>query len=248
MTTLANKAARRPTEREYCHERLGERFEEALSTYDTRRRVETLVDEFLPGDAIAGRTALDVGCGLGFFSERLAARGADVTACDIGPGLVEQTRRRVGCRAEVADALRLADHFGTGRFDVVVSSECIEHTPSPAEALRQMAAVLKPGGLLSVSTPNLLWLPVVRLATATKLRPFDGHENFSTWSFLRRTLEDAGVQVLRERGLHLFPFQLGMHALSRWCDGRAQALRGLMINLCILGRKASPARGRPLKD
>ncbi len=238
MSVLPNKVARRPTGREYCHERLGERFEEAISTYDTARRLETLIDEFLPGDALAGRTALDVGCGLGYFSERLAARGADVTACDIGPGLVEQARRRAGCRAEVADALRLADHFGPERFDVVVSSECIEHTPSPAEAVRQMAAVLKPGGLLSISTPNVLWLPVVRLATALRLRPFDGHENFSTWGGLRHTLREAGVVVQRERGLHLFPFQLGMHALSRWCDARAQAIRGLMINICILGSKA----------
>ena len=81
-------------ELEYCHERLGERFAEALSEYDTRRRVETLIDDFFRGESLDGKEALDVGCGLGFFSEALQARGAEVTACDLGPTLLEITRRR----------------------------------------------------------------------------------------------------------------------------------------------------------
>lgn len=230
-------SARQFDERELSHDRLGDRFAEALSDYDTMRRVETLVDGFLSDEMVCGKATLDVGCGLGFFSERLAQRGGDVIACDIGPSLVERTRQRAGVRAEVADALRLVDHFGTERFDLVVSSECIEHTPSPAEALRQMADVLKPGGYLAFSTPNLLWYPVVRAATLLKARPFEGYENFSTWRSLRTTLDLSGIDLVREFGLHLFPFQLRLHGLSRWADDHLQALRGLMINICILGRK-----------
>lgn len=229
-----------PDEKEYCHERLGEGFAEVLSSYDTARRVETLVDEFLTDEMVRGRETLDVGCGLGFFSERLQQRGALVTACDLGPNLVKVTRQRVGCLSEVADALRLVEHFGPERFDLVVSSECIEHTPDPAEALRQMAGVLKPGGYIAVSTPNLLWSPVVKLATQLKLRPFDGFENFSTWRSLRRPLEESGITILREQGLHLFPFQSGLHGVSRWCDAHLQVLRSMMINLGVLGQK----RGR----
>ena len=225
------------TEQEYVHERLGERFEHALSNYDTQRRVETLIDEFLPDELVRGKTVLDVGCGLGFFSQRLKDRGALVTACDIGPGLVEKTRIRVGCEAQVADALRLTEQFGVNRFDLVVSSECIEHTPDPNEALRQMAGVLKPGGYLSVSTPNVVWWPVVRLATILRLRPFDGHERFSTYGGIRKVLASAGVDVDRKKGLHAFPFQFGMHGLSRWCDGAFQFARPLMINVCVRGRK-----------
>ena len=183
---------------------------------------------------------LDVGCGLGFFSERLRTHGARVTACDIGPNLLELTRRRVGCACEPADALRLQHHFGANRFDLVVSSECIEHTPCPGEALRQMAAVLRPGGYLAVSTPNLLWAPIVRLATWLRLRPFDGYENFSTWGGMQRTLRCAGIKILRCQGLHLFPFQFGAHSLSEWLDRHAQWARGLMINICLLGRKMTP--------
>jgi 2-polyprenyl-3-methyl-5-hydroxy-6-metoxy-1,4-benzoquinol methylase len=228
-----------PSEQEYCHELLGDRFAQALSVYDTCRRVEVLVHEFLLDEMVRGKTALDVGCGLGFFSEALQQRGANVTACDIGPTLLERTRQRVGCKCELADALQLIDHFGRDRFDLIVSSECIEHTPSPAEALRQMATVLKPGGYLAISTPNIIWTPVVKLATVARLRPFDGYENFSSWKSIRKTLRASEVSIIREYGLHLFPFQLGLHRMSRWCDRHLQIARNLMINVCILGRKQS---------
>lgn len=223
--------------KEYAHDRLGESFAEALSDYDTQRRVEVLIDTFLPDDAVRGRRALDVGCGLGFFSARLAERGADVTACDLGSSMVAATRQRVGCRAVVADAMRLADYFEPASFDLVVSSECIEHTPDPSEALRQMATVLKRGGLLSVSTPNILWLPLVKLGNWLRVRPFDGYENFISWARIRRVLRSAGVRVLQEAGLHLVPFQAGVHRLSRRLDD-LQWARDVMINICVLGRKA----------
>ena len=222
---------------EYAHELLGDEFERALSTYDTRRRLEVLIDEFLPDSLVKGKTALDVGCGLGYFSERLVKRGASVLGCDVGPGLVERTRRRAGCETVVADALRLTEQFGPDRFDLVVSSECIEHTPDPQRALTEMVAVLRPGGYLAVSTPNVVWSPVVRLATAIGARPFDGLENFSSWASVRRALQGAGAAIVEERGLHLFPFQLPLPTLSTWCDRHLQPLRGIMINICVLARK-----------
>ena len=224
--------------RELCHDRLADRFGDLLSNYDTQRRLDTLIDEFLPVERLAGATVLDVGCGLGQFSERLQARGAKVTATDIGTRLLDLTRERVGCECVQADALDLATVFGEDRFDIVVSSECIEHTPDPREALRQMAKVLKPGGWLSLSTPNRIWQPVVHLATKLRLRPFDGYEHFLSWGQVRETLQNSGLILKRERGLHLFPFQLPLHRLSRWCDSRLQALRGGMINLCVLAEKA----------
>jgi 2-polyprenyl-3-methyl-5-hydroxy-6-metoxy-1,4-benzoquinol methylase len=237
---VPHDSRRTPTEKELCHERLGARFASALSDYDTQRRVDVLVDQFLTDEMLKGKRILDVGCGLGFFSERLAERGANVLACDLGPGLVESTRRRVGCEATVADALELVDHFGAGHFDGVVSSECIEHTPDPLRAVSQMLQVTQPGGFLAISTPNIVWYPVVRMATLLKARPFDGHENFSSWSSLRRTIQSSDGEVIREQGLHLFPFQLRLHEFSTWCDRNLQAMRMAMINLCLLARRRGP--------
>jgi len=223
--------------RDYAYERLGERFARSLSSYDTTRRVEVLVDQFLAPSSIAGLLALDAGCGLGFFSERLALHGAKVTACDLAPSLVDATRERAGCTARVADVLELTDTFGTNCFDIVVSSECIEHTPDPGTAIEQLVAVAKPGGLIALSTPNLLWKPLVAFASAVRLRPFDGYENFSTWLSLRRSFKRAGATVVQERGLHLFPFQLPAYGALRWCDEHLQVLNSLMINLCVLAVK-----------
>ena len=100
-----------------------------------------------------------------------------------------------------------------------------------------MIKVLRPGGLLAISTPNIVWLPITLLATRLRLRPFNGLENFSSWNGLRRTLEQNGVHVLREKGLHLFPFQLPLRRMSRWTDERLQIARYLMINICMLGKK-----------
>jgi len=140
----------------------------------------------------------------------------------------------------VADALRLTEVFGANQFDAVVSSECIEHTPSPYDVLKQMVAVLKPGGVVAMSTPNRLWQPVVRLASRLRLRPFDGYENFSTWGGIRRTFKEEGAEIIAERGLHLFPFQFGLHSFSAWCDRNLQVARPLMINMCVLARKQRP--------
>jgi len=224
-------------EKELIHDRLGDRFATTLSVYDTNRRLSVLVDEFLGDERLRGKHVLDVGAGLGFFSERLHQKGAHVVATDIGENLLSRVRARVGCDCQRVDALGLVEAFGLDQFDIVVSSECIEHTPSPDEALRQMARVLKPGGYLAVSTPNMLWWPVVRLANMLKVRVFDGLENFSTFRSIRHTLQEEGVTVIQEKGLHLFPFQLPLHNLSTLCDEHLQCLRHLMINICLLGQK-----------
>jgi SAM-dependent methyltransferase len=223
--------------KELVHERLGRRFDTALSDYDTRRRVEVLVADFMSGIDLTGKRALDVGTGLGFFAEALQLRGARVTAVDIGETMLERVHRRLGCECRKADALALTDLFGPESFDIVVSSECIEHTPSPREAIRQMSRVVRPGGYLSLSTPNLVWLPAVRLATALGVRPFDGLENFSTFGSVRTVLKEEGMAVVKERGLHLIPFQLPARKLSTWLDENAQWLRFLMINICVLSYK-----------
>jgi hypothetical protein len=65
-------------------------------------------------------------------------------------------------------------------------------------------------------------------------RPYDGLENFSRWRSLRRAIVHGGGTVQAEHGLHLWPFQFGLHQLSRAADARLQLCRDLMINICVL--------------
>ena len=226
-----------PSDPQLFHERMGKAFETELSTYDTDRRLETLVTEFLRDVPLVGREALDVGCGLGFFSEALGRRGANITACDIGESLVARTVALAGGRGVVGDATKLLELFPPESFDLVVSSECIEHTSDPGAVIDGMSAVLRRGGWLSLSTPNILWWPIVAAASKLRLRSFNGYENFSSLGFLKSRIERNGLRVVRTKGLHLFPFQLGMHDLSRAMDSRLQCMKLLMINFCVLAQK-----------
>ena len=223
--------------KELCHENLGNEFNHAVSDYDTQRRVELLIDGFLKDIDLKDSQALDVGCGLGFFSKRLTDLGSNVIACDIGPSLVENTVKLAQCRGKVADALNLNDSFQQECFDLVISSECIEHTPAPKQAIISMIEVLKPGGYLVLSTPNLPWWPMVKLSTMLNARPYNGYEKFSTFGNIQRCLENNGMEVIKMKGLHLFPFQLKLHRLSRFLDKHMQFAKICMINVCVIARK-----------
>ncbi|MBV8910226.1 MAG: class I SAM-dependent methyltransferase [Gammaproteobacteria bacterium] len=102
-----------------------------------------------------GMRVLDVGCGVGRWSCRLAARGAQVTGIDISPTMIAAARRRAAaqqsaarCRFLVQDLAALETHE---KFDLVLSVTVLQHILD-AEALRRalarMAAHLAPDGRL----------------------------------------------------------------------------------------------------
>lgn len=108
---------------------------------------------------VHGKAVLDVACGEGYGASGLRAAGAkSVLAIDVSPEACCLARSRyslsVACGS--AEELPLAD----GTLDVVVSFETIEHLTDPARFVSECARVLKPGGLLIISSPNR---PVYRL-------------------------------------------------------------------------------------
>src|SRR5882672_6003765 len=153
-------------------------------------------------DRVQGRI-LDVACGTGYGTAMLGAVGADLS--------IEALRyaRRHPASYIAADAGRLP--FGRC-FDAVVSFETIEHVPDPGRFVAECARVLKPGGVLLVSTPNReLWSP-------RSSKPLQRHH---VKEFNRRELLDL-----------LRPFEVELHGqilLSRrgaagW-EGREPAKR-----------------------
>ena len=222
-------------QKELTHDRLTDRFDELMDDYDLGRRVEVLVEEFLRGD-LKGKLVLDAGCGVGGLTRALVAKGARVIALDIGPRLAAETRARCRCEAVVGTLDALG--FASNSFDVVFSTEAIEHTPDPERSVVELYRVVKPGGQLALTTPNRLWQAPVRAASRVGLRPYDGYENFLSPSRLRGLLDEAGAQVTAHRGLHLWPFQIkALRPASRWVDRFGTTLLPLMINQCILWQK-----------
>tara|TARA_Y100000310_G_C20703713_1_gene832541 strand:- start:12027 stop:12638 length:612 start_codon:yes stop_codon:yes gene_type:complete len=91
-----------------------------------------------------GQTALDVGCREGTQSRRLEKKGYKVTSIDIEKAY--EKCRVVDCNKKLP--------FKTNSFDFVWCSEVIEHLDNPEASAKEMMRVLKPEGLLVLTTPN----------------------------------------------------------------------------------------------
>jgi len=97
----------------------------------------------------AGEKILDLAAGTGTSSAALAKSGADVTAADFSPGMIEVGRRKhPGITFVEADAMNLP--FADNEFDAVTISFGLRNIEDPKKALSEMFRVLKPGGRLVV--------------------------------------------------------------------------------------------------
>lgn len=103
---------------------------------------------------VRGQRVLDVGCATGALSRAFAAQGASVLGIDVNPRLVQQAREATQANAEfvVADIAEPMPFLGTGMFDVVAASLVLHYLEDWGPPLREFARVLRPGGLLVLST------------------------------------------------------------------------------------------------
>jgi len=165
---------------------------------------------------LAGKAALDIGCGAGLVCEPLARLGAEVTG-------VDAAAENVAAAAAHADAVGLdirymAGEVGAldiGQFDLVTCVEVIEHVADKAAFLRDVAARLAPDGLLVMSTPNRTTASRVLLvgaAEAVGYVPKGTHhwEDFITPEEFESLLHDAGLTVTAKRGIAWRPGK-GLH-------------------------------------
>lgn len=109
----------------------------------------------------AGKEVLDAGCGLGYGTVMLAANAARATGLDLDPEAIAEARNRAGSgtSAEFTQGSILELPFEDDSFDLATCFEAIEHLPDHERALDELHRVLRPGGLLAVSSPNPVHYP-----------------------------------------------------------------------------------------
>lgn len=159
------------------------------------RRVKMLAEHLSPGMDV-----LELGCGTGYFTRELAGSGANITAIDVSPELLNIARANCSApnvRYEIQNAYALS--YADGTFDSVVGSSVLHHLEIE-EALRQIHRVLKPDGTISFTEPNMLnpQIAIQKNVPWVKRRLGDSPDEtaFLRWQ-VRRLLELTGFHDVR---------------------------------------------------
>jgi len=169
------------------------------------------------------QNVLDIGCGEGFFAERLVAEGNRVVGIDI---LQEPRHRDILAQyiqADLDQGLGQAiPALGDSRFDRILLQDVLEHVRNPAKLLTDCHRLLTPQGLLLVSVPNVANITVRLLLLFGRFEYTERgildktHVRFFTRKSARRLLELAGYQVIAEK-VTVMPIELvlGLPAENR---------------------------------
>ena len=183
--------------------------------------IREAIDAHWGGDSrglkpLAGKAALDVGCGAGLLCEPLARLGASVTGVDAAEENVAAARLHAEGSGLTID-YRHGDvaELGLAGFDLVTSMEVIEHVSDKAAFIGALTAALAPGGLMILSTPNRT--PQSRLLLVEGAERFGAiprgthhWDDFATPDELRELLAGAGLTMGTPRGITWSPGK-GLH-------------------------------------
>ncbi len=180
-------------------------YPQRSNTFNVYNRPEALLAALLR--LPRGVAILEVGAGGGFLLEELHGAGfTDLTSSDITPSAIQEIRYRVP-EADIvlADASRLP--FKDKTFDVVVSSDVIEHLPDAGEHIAQVARILRPRGLYFIKTPNRRVAEAFYRARGLHDSYF-WHPSMFTAAELRKALAGNGLEMRSLRPPRLTEAQL----------------------------------------
>jgi 2-polyprenyl-3-methyl-5-hydroxy-6-metoxy-1,4-benzoquinol methylase len=140
---------------------------------------------------------VDIGCGPGVLLDSARARGWEVHGLDLSSYAVEIARSYYNLTIVEGELLEAA--FPSEHFDVVTMDDFLEHTTNPREIIVEAARILRPGGLIAISTPNPASLSARLMGRQWFHYKQEEHFYFFSPASLRRVLEDLDFEVLSVR-------------------------------------------------
>ena len=203
----------------------GSAFWDVQGPYRTLHQINPARLQFVERFVVlSGLRVLDVGCGGGILSEALAERGASVLGIDLAESALQAAEAH---RAGQAVEYRLESSRETAArgevFDVVTCMEMLEHVADPAAVLRDIHALLKPGGWAFFSTINRTFKARLGAVYAAEyllhLVPQGTHQYdwFIKPAELSRMAERAGLTPVAFCGMDYLPLRQSAR-LSRNLD------------------------------
>ena len=164
---------------------------------------------------LAGKQALDIGCGGGILTESLARNGAFVTGIDMGTAPLQVARlHRHESDLEIDYQQMTAEAMAQqypGKFDVVTCLEMLEHVPDPGSVISACRRLLKPNGHLFLSTinrnPKAYLFAIIGGEHLLKLLPPGTHDyqKFIKPSELAKTLREQDLALKDITGMTYNP-------------------------------------------
>lgn len=187
------------------------------------------------GQPLAGLRLLDIGCGGGLLSEPLARLGAEIVGVDAVEKNVKTAKAHADRNGVAIDyrhgTVELLAEAGEEKFDAVLNMEVVEHVADPDEFLSTCASLVKPGGLMIVSTINrtsrAFLLAIVGAEYVLGWLPRGTHQfdKLVKPEEIRRALEPLGFECQEPVGVRYAP--LG----DEWSLSRDASVNYMMVTL-----------------
>jgi len=218
------------SKKELFYNEYSDKWESKINKTETNKRLHVIYNILLKNINLSGKNFLDVGCGLGYFSEIACKKGAVVTGIDVGEELINKVHKKLPNGKFITASISKLP-FKDRCFDIVLCTEVVEHVENQKKAISEIMRVVKKGGLIIVTTPNKNFQSLFILLSNIGIRPYHGNEKWFSLGELKHILSRYGLIIKEYYFNFIFPSKITDYF------ERYERLKSLMINQSYVLKK-----------